>query len=110
MAKPDYRSTEAAAYRKLYKSSAWLKGRLVFLAQNPLCKRCFDAKRTTPATVVHHVKPHKGDLTLFFDWRNWEPICAPCHDIDAQGEEARGFSKAIGADGWPSDARHPSNR
>lgn len=109
MPKPDYRSPEAAAYRKLYKSKAWTNGRLLFLAQHPLCTRCHNAGRITPATVVHHVKPHKGDLVLFWDQANWQSVCAPCHDGDVHHEEARGFSKAVDASGWPTDSRHPAN-
>jgi 5-methylcytosine-specific restriction endonuclease McrA len=110
MSKPDYRSADAEVYRHLYKTSAWRKGRLIFLAQHPLCKRCLDAKRMSRATVVHHTVPHKGDPAIFFNQSLWEPICKPCHDRDAQAEERRGYSKAIDASGWPTDPRHVANR
>ena len=106
----DYRSPEAQAWRRLYKSAAWRNGRLAFLSQHPLCQRCEAEGRVTAAAVVNHRKPHKGDLTLFFAWSNWEATCKPHHDADIQSEEARGFSKAIGRDGWPTDHRHPANR
>lgn len=106
----DHRSAAAQAYRHLYKSTAWRKGRLAFLAQHPLCERCQVNKRVTTATVVNHRKPHKGDTALFFDWRNWEPACKHHHDADIQSEERRGFSTAVGLDGWPVDDRHPANR
>lgn len=105
----DYRSPDAIAYRPLYKSKAWRNGRLVFLAQHPLCARCEAEGRITPATVVNHVKPHKGNVALFYDWNNWEAVCKPHHDRDIQSEERTGFSKAIGLDGWPTDARHPAS-
>jgi 5-methylcytosine-specific restriction endonuclease McrA len=98
----DRRSPEAASYRKLYKSSSWRKGRLVFLRQHPLCERCAEGGRIVPASVVNHRKPHKGNIELFFDTRNWQALCAPCHDRHAQSEEKTG--KAIprrGPDGWP---------
>ena len=106
----DHRSAEARSWRHLYKSTAWRKGRLAFLAQHPLCERCEANGRVTAATVVNHRKPHKGDVTLFFDWLNWEPTCKPHHDADIQSEERRGYSTAIGVDGWPVDDRHPANR
>ena len=106
----DHRSPEAAAYHKLYKSKAWTKGRLVFLASNPLCVRCQSQGRTTAATVVNHIKPHKGDLVLFFDQANWQPLCAPCHDGPAQQQDRLGYTTDIGSDGWPTDPRHPANQ
>jgi 5-methylcytosine-specific restriction protein A len=108
----DRRSPEAAAYRKLYKGARWSRLRLAHLATHPLCARCLKMKprRLTPATVVHHVKEHKGDLTLFYDPANLESLCAQHHDRDAQSEERKGYSTEVGADGWPTDVRHPANR
>ncbi len=106
---PDLRSPEAQAYRHLYHSTAWRKGRKVFLAQHPLCVRCEAQGRVTAANVVNHITPHKGDITLFFTWSNWEATCKPCHDRDIQSEERRGYSKQVGADGWPTDEKHPAN-
>lgn len=105
----DRRSPEAQAYRHLYKTPAWRNGRLAFLARNPLCERCKTSGLTTAATVVNHRKPHKGDVTLFFSWENWEAVCKPHHDSDIQQEERRGYSTAIGLDGYPQDDRHPAN-
>lgn len=107
---PDYRSPEAIEWRKLYKSKAWRKGRLVFLAQHPLCERCQAKGRITAASVVNHRKPHKGDEVLFFSQANWEALCKPHHDADVQQEERRGYSTEIGLDGFPTDPRHPANR
>jgi 5-methylcytosine-specific restriction protein A len=107
---PDHRSPEAQAYRHLYRSSAWRKGRLIFLAQHPLCERCKAKGRITAATVVNHIKPHKGDITLFFAWSNWQSLCKSCHDGPTQKFERRGYNDDIGEDGWPTDNRHPANR
>jgi hypothetical protein len=81
------------------------------LREHPLCKRCLEMKprRLTAATVVHHIEPHKGDITKFFDPANLESSCAPHHDGDAQSEERVGYSTAVGEDGWPVDARHPQH-
>lgn len=106
----DYRSPEAAAYRKLYGSRAWRLGRVAFLGQHPLCERCKANGRTTAATVVNHRTPHKGDLGLFFSWKNWEPTCKPHHDSLIQSEERRGYLKGSDAQGRPRDPQHPWNR
>jgi 5-methylcytosine-specific restriction endonuclease McrA len=111
MARPDYRSDEAARYRALYKSKAWRgKGgiRERVLARDPLCVRCQRRGQITPATVANHKRPHRGDLDLFFDANNCEGLCKPCHDGPTQSAERRGFSSEIGDDGWPVDPAHPS--
>ena len=109
MARRDQRSAEAKAYHRLYKTAAWKRRRLAQLAAQPLCERCAAKGRITVATVANHKIPHKGDLTLFHEGEI-ESVCAPCHDRDIQSEERRGYSKAIGPDGWPMDERHPVHR
>ncbi len=58
----------------------WRRARLSFLRRNPLCVECMKANRTTAATVVDHVIPHRGDPKLFWDEKNWQPLCKPDHD------------------------------
>lgn len=66
----------------------WQQARLVFLNANPLCVFCDREGRTTAATVVDHITPHKGDMTLFWDRANWQPLCASCHSSVKQRVEA----------------------
>ena len=103
------RSEQAQAWRKLYGTKAWRKGRLVFLQQHPLCERCQAQGRTVAATVVNHRKPHKGDLVLFHDWANWSAVCGPCHDRAIQSEEKSGWIKGS-VNGRPKDPNHPWNK
>jgi 5-methylcytosine-specific restriction protein A len=110
MAKPDYRSDEAKAYRRIYKTARWQATRLGQLRAHPLCKRCLSRGKIATATVCHHVdKDSKADPSTFFNGP-FESLCAPCHDSGAQSEERLGFSNEIGVDGWPVDDRHPMNR
>jgi 5-methylcytosine-specific restriction enzyme A len=44
----------------------WRKARAEFLAEHPLCAHCLAEGRLTPATVVDHVVPHRGDQRLFW--------------------------------------------
>ncbi|WP_084570374.1 HNH endonuclease [Methylosinus sp. PW1] len=53
----------------------WRKARAEFLEAHPNCAHC-----GAPATVVDHIRPHKGDRALFWDRSNWQPLCKPCHD------------------------------
>lgn len=82
----------------------WQQARKHFLDQpgNQLCVMCSKQGYVTPASVVDHIIPHKGDLKLFWDRKNWQPLCAPCHNRDKQSEERTGKAKVTtGADGWP---------
>jgi 5-methylcytosine-specific restriction protein A len=65
---------------------------------------CKAEGRTVPARVVDHVKPHRGDRALFWDERNWQPLCKRHHDSDKQREERGTAAPEIGADGWPVSA------
>ncbi|WP_309252328.1 HNH endonuclease signature motif containing protein [Paenibacillus spongiae] len=36
--------------------------------------------RVNAATVIDHIKPHKGNKVLFWDRNNWQPLCKSHHD------------------------------
>jgi hypothetical protein len=115
--RPDQRSPEAAAYRKLYQTAEWRALRKAQLQCQPICERCRAKGFVVSATVVNHRKPHKGDANLFRDPTNLQSVCQPCHDGPIQAEEAsgqendrHGFSSAVSNDGFPTDPRHPFNR
>jgi 5-methylcytosine-specific restriction protein A len=61
-------------------NSQWQKARKQFLRLNPLCRDCQRNGKLNPATVVDHIKPHRGDKVLFWDESNWQPLCKQCHD------------------------------
>lgn len=45
-------------------NSKWRSSRNRFLKANPLCVRCKAEGRLVKATVVDHIKPHRGDKKL----------------------------------------------
>ena len=65
----------------------WRKERLAYLYRNPLCKQCEADGRVVPATVVDHITPHRGNMTLFWDMDNWQPLCKECHDRKTAKED-----------------------
>jgi len=100
------------------KTARWQKARARFLRDNPLCVDCYKRDRLTPATVVDHIKPHKGDYGLFWDESNWQGMCKPCHDRKTASEDG-GFGNTqansrvrsdCGLDGLPVDSRHHWNK
>ena len=58
----------------------WRRARKAFLQRHPLCAECMKEGKLTPATVVDHIVPHRGDPRLFWDEKNWQPLCKECHD------------------------------
>lgn len=60
---------------------AWQKRRIAFLSDNPLCADCMKDGIVTPATVVDHVIPHRGDPVKFHDTGNLQPLCERHHNI-----------------------------
>ena len=57
----------------------WRNARARFLRKHPLCVKCRENGKLTPATVVDHIIPHRGDPVLFWDESNWQPLCRDCH-------------------------------
>ena len=64
----------------------WKKARLHFLRRHPLCAQCQAAGRIEPSTVVDHLTPHRGDMTLFWDEGNWQALCETCHNQKTRKE------------------------
>lgn len=94
----------------LYNTTRWQALRDQQLQRHPLCAMCAEQGRVVAAAVVDHVRPHKKDLNLFFDAGNLQSLCKAHHDATKQREERLGYSIEVGADGWPTDPRHPANR
>lgn len=88
----------------------WQKARAGFLRIHPLCRMCQAIGRSTAATVVDHIVPHRGDNALFWDKTNWQPLCKPCHDRHKQRIEKSGTESGCGIDGVPIDKNHHWNR
>lgn len=90
----------------LYASALWRRLRGLQLHQHPLCGQraaeayadgwrgeCHDTRRIRAATVLDHIRAHKGDLGLFWDPRNRQSLCADCNRIKAIRYEG-GFGRA----------------
>ena len=69
---------------------AWQKASKQYLAAHPLCVMCMAKGRYVKATVVDHIKPHRGDPELFWDRDgNWQALCKRCHDRKTGLEDSR---------------------
>ena len=80
----------------------WRTYRAKFLKSHPFCVMCAQEGRRTRATVIDHIKPHKGDEVLFWDVSNHQPLCKLHHDsVKARHERSGVDLPPIGLDGWP---------
>lgn len=97
----DRRKTAERGY-----GAKWQRARAAFLAANPLCAEHKRLGRLVPSTVVDHKIPHRNDLKLFWDRKNWQPLCKHCHDSHKQRLEKSGTAVGCDADGIPIDTNH----
>jgi 5-methylcytosine-specific restriction enzyme A len=96
-------------HRDWYQLERWRKLAKAQLRREPLCARCLNAGRVTPATVADHVVAHGGDWNRFL-LGALQSLCASCHSGSKQFEETHGYYCDIGFDGFPLDPRHPVYR
>lgn len=73
----------------------WQRAREGFLRKHPLCAVCLAEGVLTPATVVDHRVPHRGDKALFWDRGNWQQLCSAHHNRKTATEDS-GFAKGEG--------------
>ena len=50
------------------------------LLREPFCRECAKRGDRIWATVVDHIKPHRGSWPLFIDPANHQSLCKRCHD------------------------------
>ena len=91
--------------RVWYGLALWKTRRAHQLRIEPLCCLYEAEGRVTGATIADHHPAHGGDYTAFVRGP-LRSLCAPCHD-QLQGFKHKGYSSEIGADGYPTDPRHP---
>ena len=80
------------AHERMY-TAEWRRERAIFLSQleHALCEcPLHKGKLDAPAsTVVDHIIPHRGDVVLFWDRKNWQGMAKPCHDRKTAKEDGR---------------------
>jgi 5-methylcytosine-specific restriction protein A len=81
---PERESAERRGY-----NHRWRKVRAAYLRRHPLCVKCLAEGRYVTATVVDHIKPHRGDPHLMWDVSNYQALCKPCHDRKTGTEDSR---------------------
>ncbi len=80
----DQRPAAARGY-----GAAWRGARKRYLAAHPMCVECMKEGRCVKATDIDHIIPHRGDMKLFWDESNWQPLCHRHHSIKTRREDSR---------------------
>lgn len=68
-------------WNRLYNTTRWKSARYHFLLSHTDCIVCGKS-----ATEVDHIIPHRGDIALFWDSNNWQPLCNSCHSAKTAKE------------------------
>lgn len=85
----EYDRQRGSASTRLY-DRRWQAASKVYLRMHPLCQcpECQEGRlRTTAASVVDHIEPHKGDIDLFWNEANWQSMNKNCHDKKTATED-----------------------
>jgi 5-methylcytosine-specific restriction endonuclease McrA len=96
-------------HNKWYDRKRWKRRAKLQLTLEPLCAGCLRHGVVAPATIADHVVPHRGNEQEFW-FGKLQSLCGSCHSGEKAEVERRGFSCAIGPDGWPIDEKHPCYR
>lgn len=78
------------AWRSWYKTARWQKLRMKVLVRDQFTCQMVECGRIEPNTsqlVADHKIQHHGDEGLFWDERNLQCLCKPCHDRLKQKQE-----------------------
>lgn len=95
--RPTHRRRASAEYHGWYLLPVWTDSlRPGQLLREPFCRECAGRGIRTPATVVDHIRPHRGDWALFIDQVNHQSLCKSCHDRKTAREQAEEHRKNSG--------------
>lgn len=101
--------TRATAQQRGY-THRWATYRKKFLKTHTLCVMCLQLGKYTQATVVDHLKPHRGDNKLFWNPTNHQALCKHCHDSHKQRLDKSGSLRGSDTTGVPLDKEHHWNK
>lgn len=87
--RPKYQRRDSAEYHDWYLLPIWTNDlRPAQLLREPFCRECAKRGVRTPATVVDHIRPFRGDWALFTDPANHQSLCKHHHDQKTAREQA----------------------
>ncbi|HEU4986875.1 MAG TPA: HNH endonuclease signature motif containing protein [Rhizobiaceae bacterium] len=86
----DKQRAQTQHWRAWYKTARWQKLRWSILVRDLFtCQRCKRVASGKGEAHVDHIRPHRGNETLFWSADNLQCLCAPCHNSAKQSEERK---------------------
>lgn len=82
------RRGKSSEWHHLYATSRWKKMSRDFLKKYTVCFVC-----GRKSEIADHIVPHRGNLELFFNEENLQPMCWKCHSRKTF-KENNNFNKA----------------
>lgn len=87
--RPSFERKRSRDYHRWYFLDIWTKKlRPNQLLKEPFCRECASQGKRVPATVADHIRPHRGQWTLFADPNNLQSLCSSCHSRKTMQEQA----------------------
>lgn len=78
--------------RHFYMQVTWIDCARAYKRAHPLCERCLEMHRISPAEEVHHkIKLSPGNINkpdIVLNWDNLEALCKKCHQEEHNRERA----------------------
>ena len=85
--RPQHKRRVSADYHSWYSTPTWQRLRAEHLLVEPFCRECARSGIRTRATIVDHIRPHRGDWRLFTDTTNYQSLCKFHHDQKTMREQ-----------------------
>lgn len=86
--------------------AAWRRLRAAVLADEPLCRMCWQMGRTTAATDVDHINNDPTDNRR----ESLQPLCRECHSRKTAADMGKRVNMGCDVRGYPLDPNHPWNQ
>ena len=74
-------------------TNKWVKASANF-RRGKVCVNCEKKGISKMSECTDHIIPHKGDMALFWDIANWQPLCIACNSEKAATEEG-GYGNTV---------------
>jgi 5-methylcytosine-specific restriction protein A len=84
----EQQASDSAPWRTLYTTPRWRKLRKAILLRDLFtCNSCRRLEGDSSLLVADHIRPHRGNMLLFWDESNLQTLCKTCHDTLKRKEE-----------------------
>lgn len=75
----------------------WRRAVEAWIKEDPdnrvFCVKCREDGKLVAAEETDHIIPHRGDDALFWDRKNWQRLCRPCHSRKTAAETMHGSGR-----------------